>query len=393
MVVVAALMVCCGHVFCSDEQARRGIVPGDTLPVTLFTDVDDAFSTLLNEKSELRWEASTYITEHPVGVVDRLKHLIEMKDPSWDLAMYTLTGIGGNAVVRFYCDLLDRNRHEMDESKAYPSGSGCDLVPPENFFGESILRQLGQLGDKSADPCLQRAWLDNDNDVKALVPRARYDIGTLALEDLKRLTISDTTHRDIFLQTLNEIGYDKIHANTDAAIEIFSLLCTMPEAGNSIRSSAHISLVQCYELKKDYDRALNHCDWVIKYSEVKEFPPRNKVHRLVLLFLQGKMALNELFEMAKKEDGLYDEIAQLGRCNDLGILERIVNEAPPNSEYPMEAHYWKLEYFDSFGMSEQARAEFEFIIQNCKHEYILEWAQSAMAKSQEIAERTARNNR
>ncbi len=394
IILVVFLLIFTSRALCYENQDRYEVHQKNTLLTALFASVDDAFLTLLDEKSELQWEASSYIKEHPTGAVAKLKGLIETKDSSWYLAMSTLTDIGGDSVVRFYCDLLDKNRYEMDESgkrKVYPPGSACVIITPQDFFGETIVKHLGRLGDKAADSCLQRAWLDSDDDVRASVPKARYDVGALTLEDLKKLAITDVTHRDIYFEALLAIGNDNIYTHLDAAIEIFRVLCAMPEAGNNIHSSAHLSLVHCYELKKDYDRALEHCDWVIKNSEVKEFPPRSKVRRPVLLFLQGKLTLNDLFELAKKEDGLYDEIEELGRFKDTTILDRIIKEASPNSEHVMETHYWKLEYFDFFDMPERAKSEFEFIIQNCKYDYVLNWAHSAMAKRQEIADRIARN--
>lgn len=394
IILVVCLLVFTGCALCAEKQEGDKGHQKEKIPTELFSSVDDAFLTILDQKSELQWEASHYLKEHPANAIAKLKRVIEEQNPSWFIAMCTLTDIGGESVVRFYCDLLDKNRYEIDENgtqKIYGLGSPNGCMKPHYSYGESIVEQLGKLGDKAADPCLQRAWLDSDDAVRAAVPKARYDIGALSLDDLAKLVIADVKHRDIYFDALLAIAQDNIHAKTDAAIETFEMICALPEAGNQIRASAHMSLIQCYELKKDYDKALAHCDWVIKNAEEKEWSRRCNEQRPVLLFHQGKLTEDDLFELAKKENELYDRIAQLGRFKDISIFDRIIKEAPPNSKYVMEAQYWKLEYFDAFEMPERAKSQAEFILENCKYDYVLNWVRERMAKEKEVKERTLRS--
>lgn len=389
--LVVCLLVFTGCTPCAECHEKEEEGKGhqkQKIPTELFASVDDAMSVLLDRKSALRWEASRYLKEHPANAIAKLKLAIEQKDPSYFIAMHTLTDIGGEAVVRFYCDLLDKNRYEVDRNgkrKVYGS------FRSRNFYGEAIVKQIGKLGDKAADPCLQRAWLDSDDAVRAAIPKARYDIGALSITDLLQLARTDAKCRDIYGKALVDIAWHNIHEKTDTAIEICEQVCALSEAGNQVRASAHIWLVQCYELKKDYEEALTHCDWVIENADNKEFSSRFKIQRPVLLFHQGKLTLDDLFASAKKENKLYDRIAQLGRFKDISILDRIIKEAPPNSKYAMEAQYWKLEYFDVCDMPERAKSQAEFILENCKYDYVLNWVRSRMAKEKEVTERTSRS--
>jgi hypothetical protein len=389
--LIVYLFVFTGLAFCRENQEKN---KGQQKEDTLFTSVDDAFSVLLDENSELQLEASDYLKKHPANAIAKLEQLIEKKNPQWFIAMYTLTDIGGESVIRFYCDLLNKNRYEMDENGKriiYGLGSPNGCEKPRYFYGESIVTELGRLGDKAADSCLQCAWLDSDDDVKAVVPKARYDIGALALNDLKKLVITDILHKDTYLNTLLAIAQDCIHTKTDTAIQIFEKVCAMPESGNQIRASAHMPLIQCYELKKDYDKALSHCDWIIDNSEEKDWSSRCRVRRSMLLFHQGKLNQDELFELAKKDNEYYDPIAQLGRFRDTTIFDRIIKEAPIGSKYIMEAQYWKLEYFDETDMPERAKSQAEFILQTCKDEDILKWVQKRSVREKEITDRISRN--
>lgn len=170
------------------------------------------------------------------------------------------------------------------------------------------------------------------------------------------------------------------------------MVCTSPEVTNDIRTSAHMSLIQCYELKNNYRKALEHCDWVIDKSGNAVFASRCKIRRPILLFHQGKLTRDDLFNLANKENELYDRIAQIGRHSDLSILERITDEAPPDSKYFMEAQYWKLEYFEHFNIPERAKLQSQFILQNCKFDHVLGWVKRRQSKEKEIAEQRAKGD-
>jgi hypothetical protein len=396
-----ALMICLS-IFsaCAYHNEKQDVDKGkqkQKIHKALFASTDDAFSALSDKESHLQWEASKYLKEHPEEAIDRLKDIIEDQDPSWIIAMSTLTGIGGKSVVQFYCKLLDKNHYELDENgekKEYGLGSrhGCIRFP--HLFGMCIVDQLGELGDKAADPYLQRAWQDGDFGIKSKIPKARYDIGTVTLSDLWKLATNDTNdteQKNTYFNTILEIAQDKIYDKTDEAFNIFEQLSLSADSGSLARENAHISLIHCYEQRKDYDKAIAHCDWIINNSEHKVSSQMCNLRRQQLLFHQGKLSLDSLFELAKKENELYDWIAGLARLKDTCILDRIIREAPPDSKYVAEAQYWKFEYFESFQLPERAKSQSDFILQNCKNENVLTWIRNRSAKEKEIAKRISRN--
>lgn len=383
----------------SRTTSVRAPVTAPSSAPTFFFDVDKAFETLVDGQSALQWEASYYLRNHPEEATARLEQLIVAKHPAWFIAMCTLTDIGGKSVVTFYCDLLDRNRYEMDEKgerKVYGISSPLGCMKPHYMYGEAIVAQLGVLGDPSAEPCLQRAWLDSDSAVSAAVPKARYDIGTLSLASLQQQAGTDENHRDLYFKTLLEIGYHHIHDRTDFAIELFEWILIAPAAGQDPSESAHTALIQCHELKKDYAKALEHCDWVIANAATEEMSRRRRTERPELLYLQGKLSADDFFALAKKDPELYDRIAQrLGRMkSDVSVFDRIIREAPEGSAYQAQAEYWKLEYFDSSQMPERARVQAQFILSHVKNEAVLNWvrqwvAKDAAQKEKKPGERTA----
>ncbi len=400
-IAVVSLLILSGCDLRVEKQVPAQGNQKENILTAQFTNVDDAMSVLIDidQSSELQWEASHYLRKHPATAIAKLQGLIEEKHPSWFIAMCTLTDIGGESVVRFYCDLLDKNRYEMDQNgkrKVYGRGTVNGCMKPHYFYGKAIVEQIGRLGNKTADTCLQRAWHDGDSAVQAAVPKARHDIGTLTLNDLVKLAGSDEKHRDLHCDALLAIAQDNIHKKTNTAIKTFEMICALPEAENPIRASAHVSLIQCYELKKDYAKALEHCDWVINNPEDQQFASRCKVRRPVLLFYQGKLTQDDLFDLAGKQNELYDRIAQLGRSckyDTVRIFDRIIREAPPDSKYVMEAHYWKLEYFNNFNMPERARLQGQYILQNCRHDHVLKWVRRRLAKEEEIKEHNQRVQR
>jgi len=294
VVAIAVLGVVClaPHSRCAEHTTKE--VPARTnrnevVLTTLFNNADDALSVLLDRHSELQWEASRYLKEHPSNALARLQHVIEEQDPSYFIAMCTLTGIGGESVTRFYCDLLDRNRYEMETNGTRKIQHGCGRMP--NAYGKAIVEQIGRLGDKAADPCLQRAWLDSEDSVRAAVPKARYDIGALSITDLVRLAKTDVKDSDLYYQAMVDIAYDKIHENTDTAIDILETVCALP-AGYQARDCAHSSLVQCYELKKDYEKALEYFNAFKMPDRAKaqaKFILQNCLYDYVLTWVRNRM--------------------------------------------------------------------------------------------------------
>ncbi|MDF3057490.1 MAG: hypothetical protein K0R17_1705 [Rariglobus sp.] len=371
-----------------NKKIKAAVVPASATTAAgpaLFASVDDAFLALQDNNSPLQWEASHHLRAHPAEAIGRLEQMIVEKHSSWFIAMCTLTDIGGSEVVRFYCDLLDKNRHEMDETgkrRIYGLGSPLGCVRPLYVYGEAIVAQLGALRDPSADPCLRRAWLDGDSAVSAAVPKARYEIGALSLRELQQLAVTDEKHRAVYFHALEGIAYGHIHDRTDLAIELFEWMLATPASGQETREIAHTALIQCCELKKDYAKALEHCDWVIENAATAEMSRRRQTERPELLYLQGRLTTDDFFALAKKDPAFYERIAQrLGRMGrDVGIFDRIIKEAPAGSRYAEEAEYWKLEYFDEARMRDRAGAQARFILGTCKDETVLNWTRRRMAK-------------
>jgi len=362
----------------------------------LFASVHEALSIIADHNSVLKWEASAYLTNHPKQAIPELERIIAEQKPGYFIAMCTLSKIGGDSVVNFYCDLLDKNGYELDKDgkkKIYGYGSphGCCKHP--HLFGENIVEQLGSLGDKAADPCLQRAWLDSDDAVRAAVPKARYDIGVLTRDDLLALAIADQKNRNLYFEALLYVAYEMIHKDIDSAIATFEMLCKQSEAGHEIQEGAHTGLVQCYEKKQQFDQALLNIDWVIQNSTDKEMVRRRKEGRPELLYLQGKLSVDEFFQLAKQENGLYDRIiVRLGRFQNIDILDRVIQEAPPDSRYVMDAHYCKYEYYTDHNQIEKADEQADFILKNCTYEPVRQWIRKSQEKTRLLAERNLKKH-
>jgi hypothetical protein len=226
---------------------------------------------VLKGKTELKWEASKYLKGHR-ECVPELERLVETKHPASLVAMFTLTGIGGDEVVAFYVGLLARNLYETDATGqrieyGYGKPGGC--CKPEYLYGQVIVTQLGQLRSKRAEPVLRMAWADSDPAVRHEVPKALYDIEAMTRDELFDAARQEGPDKSIYYHALELIAREMTYDKPDEAIAILRRITDSADAGSGAVESAHFWLIGCYEAKKQYDSALEECRWITKKSQAK----------------------------------------------------------------------------------------------------------------------------
>jgi len=234
----------------------------------------------LKGKGELKWEASKYLKGHR-ECVPELERLVETKHPAGLIAMFTLTGIGGDEVVAFYVDLLSRNLYETDAKGkrieyGYGKPGGC--CKPEYLYGQAIVMQLGRLRSKRAEPVLRKAWADSDPAVRQEVPQALYEIGAMTRDELFDAARQEGPDKPVYYRALESIARDMMYDKPDEAIAILRRITDSADADSGAVETAHFWLIGCYEAKKQYDKALEECRWITKKSQaqnlVEQMPSR-----------------------------------------------------------------------------------------------------------------------
>ncbi len=124
---------------------------------------------------------------------------------------------------------------------------------------------LGEIGDERAIPVLQEALKQGDREVRENAYTALYKLKNISLEDF--FDIVDTEKEVNILSLISRIGNQNIHSNTNFAIEIFDrIIHGFPQARYEV-ASAHFWKIQCFELLEQFDKALEECDEVLKFSD------------------------------------------------------------------------------------------------------------------------------
>ncbi len=133
---------------------------------------------------------------------------------------------------------------------------------------------LGQIGDERAIPVLREALKQGDREVKENAYSALYKLGDISIEDF--FAIADTEKEVKIVSLISQIGRENIHSNTNFAIEVFDRIIQRFQHERYAVASAHFSKIQCFELLQQYDKALEECDEVLKFSDFENLTEQVK---------------------------------------------------------------------------------------------------------------------
>jgi tetratricopeptide (TPR) repeat protein len=147
---------------------------------------------------------------------------------------------------------------------------------------------LGEIGDKRAVPVLREALKQGDKDVRENAYSALYKLEDISLEDFFALV--DAEKEINIVSLISRIGNTNIHSNTNFAIEIFDrIIREFPQKQYEV-AAAHFWKIQCYELLKQYDKALKECDEVLRFPEFENLTEQvvQKKEKLLLMSKSSK---------------------------------------------------------------------------------------------------------
>jgi tetratricopeptide (TPR) repeat protein len=253
-----------------------------------FSNANDAFSVLINTTSvtNLRWDAITYLGNHPEESVPRLLKMVENQETGWISANSALIKAKDKRIVPAYVQLLKNNFYEKEADrtrKKYGLGTkhGCLVAP--FLYGQVLARSLGEMKDSQAIPVLKEAIKVGEPGVREKAYKALYTLGAMSLDELFQAANKKTDPEVDIWEIIQGIGWDNIHSNTDKAILIFDRIIKEAPSNNSHVLGSHFWNIQCYELKKNYKKAIQECDVVIKDGSNSSLVEQAKKKRLKLV--------------------------------------------------------------------------------------------------------------
>ena len=249
-----------------------------------FKDVNEAAKGLENTDWKIKDAAADYLLKNQRESVPILKKIIKNKQNGWITAIFTLTKTKDESISPFYIKLLEDNFYNKDENGkrliyGFGSSNGCIVFP--NQYGGILAYSLGEIGDKRAIPVLREALKQGDKEVKEKAYFALYKLEDISLEDF--FAIADTEKEVKIVSLISQIGNENIHSNTNFAIEVFDrIIQRFPQERYEV-ASAHFWKIQCFELLKQYDKALEECDEVLKFSDFENLTKQIKQAKEKLL--------------------------------------------------------------------------------------------------------------
>jgi len=249
-----------------------------------FKNIDEAVQALAGKDWKIKDAASDYLAQNQNESVPILKKFIKAKDDGWITATFTLTKTKDESAAPFYIKLLETNFYNKDKNGKriiYGLGSayGCIVLP--NQFGGILAYHLGEVGDERAIPVLREAIKQGDTEVRNNAYTALYKLKDISLEDFFGMV---NTEKEVnILSLISQIGNQNIHSNTNFAIEIFDrIIQEFPQARYEV-AAAHFWKIQCFELLEQFDKALEECDEVLKFSDFENLTEQIEKKRGKLL--------------------------------------------------------------------------------------------------------------
>lgn len=236
-----------------------------------FKDTAEALSALRSKDPIVAGKAVTYLAARPQESTPILVKLVEEKDDGWVYAMSALTSTKQESVVLFYIKLLENNmeaeagERPLDTFELY---HGRTTRP--NHYGGVIAYQLGVLEDRRAIPVLQRAVREGGRALKEEAYKALYRLKSISLDELFQIGHAGVGSGANILEVITGIGWDSIHSETEFALGIFDrIISEFPEEDDYVASS-YFWKVQCYEILREYELAIEACDEVLRYPQFED---------------------------------------------------------------------------------------------------------------------------
>jgi tetratricopeptide (TPR) repeat protein len=231
--------------------------------------VEEAVAVIKDEKSE-NWkrhqEAEQYLLKNQEGSLPVLMRIVRNQEDGWISCAFILEKSKEPAVVPLFIDLVRKNffMKEADGSRmmfGFASKNGCEMIT--NQYGAVLASLLGSIGDARAIPVLKEATTQGDPEVQRSAYGALYELGNISIDDIFQIAKSaDPSLRmpDLLMGVINALH----HSNPERAIKLYDrVIAELPKESYEV-ASAHYWKIQCFQNLKEFDRALEQCEVVLK---------------------------------------------------------------------------------------------------------------------------------
>lgn len=234
-----------------------------------FSSVEEAVAIVQDEDSQ-NWkrqqEAEAYLLKNQEDSLPVLTRALKEKKEGWISCAYILAETDDPAVVPLFIDLVRKNffLKEPDGSRmefGFASKNGSEMRT--NQYGAVLASLLGSIGDAQAIPVLKEAVKQGDPEVQRSAYKALYELGDLSFDQIFEIAkTADPSVRmpDIVIGVIHALNY----SNPKRAISLYDrVIDDFPMESYEV-ASAHYWKIQCYRNLKNFDRALEQCDVVLK---------------------------------------------------------------------------------------------------------------------------------
>ena len=267
-----------------------------------YESVEEALEVLLSSSLSSGRDAMVYLSEHPEESVPLLIDIVENQKDGWLRSSFTLAQTEDERIVPFYINQLRDNFYLKDDDgnrKVFGFGSPHGCCVRTNFYGAHMARTLGRQGDSEAVPVLKEALEEGDDEVQGKALEALYKVGHFSLDDLFDNGKKENRNSRDVAQIILGIGWKKIHSDTHRAVEIFGRVIEEFSDLDRQVASAHSWRIQCFTLLGKYDRALEECDAVEKFSQFENLTKQIPERREEIIRLKSKASEEEAKPTAK----------------------------------------------------------------------------------------------
>ena len=233
------------------------------------SNVKEAFAVIKAEKSEDwkgRQEAEQYLLKHQKDSLPVLIGIVRNKEDGWMSCALILEKSKEPAVVPLFMDLVRKNffMKEADGSRmkfGFSSKNGCEMIT--NQYGATLASLLGSIGDARAIPILKEATKQGDPAVQRSAYGALYALGNISIDEIFQIAKTgdpESQMPDFLMGIIHALH----HSNPKRAVKLYDrVIRELPKESYEV-ASAHYSKIQCFQILKEFDRALEQCDIVLK---------------------------------------------------------------------------------------------------------------------------------
>jgi tetratricopeptide (TPR) repeat protein len=234
-----------------------------------FSSVEEAVALVQDEDSQ-NWtrqqEAEAYLLKNQKDSLPILMRAVKKKEEGWIACAYILAKSENQAVVPLFIDLVRKNFFvkETDGSRmefGFASKNGCETIT--NQYGAVLASLLGSIGDAQAIAVLKEAAKQGDPEVQGSAYKALCELGEISFDeifDIAKTADPATRLPDILIGVIDDLN----HSNPKRAVALYDrVIAEFPKESYEV-ASAHYWKIQCYRNLKNFDRALEQCDVVLK---------------------------------------------------------------------------------------------------------------------------------